>query len=290
MALPFGKNALSEKIRPIYAGDQEDFHWVGFGSGSGTNLRECAKVIKPTLIFSDKPHAKLFSLEELAQERGIIHLSIDGYDYCGSWKQAQSSPKLQEEYRKRSEEFNYQIVEFLHEAEKLQRAPFDLIVLGGYMRLVGEPLLRAYPDKIINVHPADLSLLTQKFERKYVGEDAVYDAIKAGEERTKSSVIMVDGGIDHGEILTQGPLVDVREDFLRMGEAEQKYCLREVADAHQSKQKEKSDWPALTLALKLIAEGRIALGTEKSFLNEWRKVYVDGKAAHYNGVGVIEVK
>ena len=49
------------KTKLIYSGKQEDFLWVGFGSGSGTNLRECAKVVKPGLIFSDRPKAELLT-------------------------------------------------------------------------------------------------------------------------------------------------------------------------------------------------------------------------------------
>jgi len=36
-----------EQKHLIYTGKLEDFCWAGFGSGSGTNLRECAKIIKP---------------------------------------------------------------------------------------------------------------------------------------------------------------------------------------------------------------------------------------------------
>ena len=56
---------MNEQIIPIYSGKPENFNWVGFGSGSGTNLRECAKIIKPKLIFSDKPKAKLLKLYEV---------------------------------------------------------------------------------------------------------------------------------------------------------------------------------------------------------------------------------
>ena len=71
------------KMKKIYSGKYEDFSWVGFGSGSGTNLRECAKVIKPALIFSDRPKAKLLQLEEFTDVPKIV---LDGYKICGSWK------------------------------------------------------------------------------------------------------------------------------------------------------------------------------------------------------------
>lgn len=105
---------MTEKINPIYSGKLEDFHWVGFGSGSGTNLRECTKVIKPSFIFSDRPKAKLLNLDELA---GIPREVINGYQACGSWKNAQGNPELEGEYNRRSLKFNKNIVDSLHEFE-----------------------------------------------------------------------------------------------------------------------------------------------------------------------------
>ncbi len=300
---------MTEQIIPIYSGSLEDFHWVGFGSGSGTNLRECAKVIKPSLIFSDRlkthPKATLFQQPQLLEKRGIIHESINGYKACGSWKKVKGIPQLEAEYEEKSLEFNQAIVDLLHKYEERLEYPFDLIVLGGYMRLIKAPLLEAYRDRMINVHPADLSIIKQheeyfddgflnteyveglsKYYRIFVGEDAVYDAIRAGETSTKSSVIMVDGGIDHGEILTQGPELRVWEEFLEGTGPEREECFREYADGHQSMQKVRSDWPALTNALEMIAQGRIALGTEKSVLSEWRRVYLDDKKLDYCGFQV----
>jgi len=91
------KKLTEEKITPIYSGKPNDFCWAGFGSGSGTNLRECAKVAPPKLIFSDRPGAKLLSLEELANVQQIV---VDGYKACGSWKKAQGNPEAEAEYKK----------------------------------------------------------------------------------------------------------------------------------------------------------------------------------------------
>lgn len=294
---------VDKTIIPLYSGKLKNFHWAGFGSGSGTNLRECAKVITPSLIFSDRPSASLFGWEELSLEMEVIQESINGYKACGSWKKAADNSQLKAEYKERSLEFNQAIVDLLHKYEERQEAPFDLIVLGGYMRLVLEPLLEAYKDKIINVHPADLFIIEHRgyrgpekdipiFKRKFVGDNAVYDAIKAGETTTKSSVIMVDGRIDHGEILTQGPSLAVSESFLMLSPKQQERRLKNYVDGtkrkkgHQERLKEVSDWPALTSALEMIANGRISLGTEKKYLKEWRKVYVDGNMMNYQGFQV----
>jgi folate-dependent phosphoribosylglycinamide formyltransferase PurN len=267
-----------EKITPIYSGKIENFSWVGFGSGSGTNLRECAKVIKPKMIFCDRPNAKLLSLEELADVPKIV---LDGYKACGKRPKVDDA-KLNIDYRNRCTVYNGNILDKIRECENEYGFNTNLIVLGGYMRLILDPLLAAFQDKIINVHPADLSIL-ENGKRKYVGDNAVYDAIKAGVISTKSSVIMVDEGTDHGEILTQGQDVLVMPDVISKNSER----IKEYAEDHQKLQKEMSDWPALTTALKMIAEGRIALGTEKNFFNEWRTVYVDGKPMGYEGFQVL---
>ena len=300
-----------EETKLLYDGKLEDFLWVGFGSGSGTNLRECTKVIMPGLIFSDKPSAKIadpskakeYGLEVVAD---VPRLVLNGYKACGSWKTAQGNTAKEEAYERRSIQYNKDIVQGLHEFEQQQGRGIDLIVLGGYMRWVKDPLLEAYIDKIINVHPADSSIiandyskmegeitaLTEEFSRVFIGGDAVYDAILAGATQTKSSVIMVDDGEDDGEILTQGAYVAVDDGFLRLSDEEKERQLREYVDGtddskgHQDRQKEESDWPALTTALRLIAEGRIALGTEKRHFNKWRTVYVDGKEMPYKGYQV----
>jgi len=317
---------MPEKIVPIYSGDPANFHWVGFGSGSGTNLRECARVILPSVILSDKiPYnpstgkgakvaetdpdkLKEYDLESLI---GVPRIIVNGFQECGSAKT--QSP---EEYAKRSLAFNQKIVDALHRFEDQNGFDIDLIVLGGYMRLVGEPLLRAFPDKIINVHPAKLSLVTYKgglydlsdpdqyeqlhrltwnlkglkgIERKFVGEEAVYDALRAGQRLTCSSVIMVDDGVDHGEILTEGDSLNVWQQLADGRPNEMEAVIKKYVPAHQELQKMRSDWPALTMILKLISQGRIALGPRDAesvggmHFNEWRHVYLDGVQQSYDG-------
>jgi folate-dependent phosphoribosylglycinamide formyltransferase PurN len=272
---------IDDILTPMYDGKPEDFNWVGFGSGSGTNLRECAKIIKPKLIFSDRPKAELLQLEELADVEKII---LNGYEFCGSWKKAQGNPRMVADYIKKSFDYNQLITDRLREFETKEGIEIHLIVLGGYMRLIKKPLLEAFPDKIMNVHPADLSILiceNGRWRRKYIGENAVYDILKAGEKNTRSSVIIVDEGEDHGEILTQGPELEVWNKFLE-GRKRNEIIETEYG-AFQDEQKEKSDWPALTTALKMISEGRIALGARKAFYNEWRTTYVDDRAMAYEG-------
>ena len=75
----------------------------------------------------------------------------------------------------------------------LLEADVELVVLAGFMRIVKQPLLSAFPRKIINVHP---SLLP-----KFPGVEAWKQALEAGEKVTGCTVHYVDAAIDAGEIL-----------------------------------------------------------------------------------------
>jgi len=68
-------------------------------------------------------------------------------------------------------------------------------VLAGFMGVVKEPMLRAFPRSIINIHP---SLLP-----KYRGLEAWKQALEAGEAVTGCTVHYVQAAVDAGEILGQ---------------------------------------------------------------------------------------
>jgi len=77
----------------------------------------------------------------------------------------------------------------------LRQASVELVVLAGFMRVLKEPMLAAFPRRIINIHP---SLLP-----KFPGIEAWKQALVAGEKVTGCSVHYVDAGIDSGEIIGQ---------------------------------------------------------------------------------------
>jgi phosphoribosylglycinamide formyltransferase-1 len=77
----------------------------------------------------------------------------------------------------------------------LRDAEVELVVLAGFMRVLKEPMLNAFPRRIINLHP---SLLP-----KFPGVEAWKQALEAGEKMTGCSVHYVDAGIDSGEIIAQ---------------------------------------------------------------------------------------
>lgn len=77
----------------------------------------------------------------------------------------------------------------------LQEAGVELVVLAGFMRVLKEPLLKAFPKSIINIHP---SLLP-----KYKGLEAWKQALEAGEKVTGCTVHYVDAVVDAGHVLGQ---------------------------------------------------------------------------------------
>lgn len=71
----------------------------------------------------------------------------------------------------------------------------DLVVLAGFMRLVGPAFLDAFGGRVVNTHPALLPA--------FPGAHAVRDALAHGVKVTGCSVIVVDAGVDSGPIVAQ---------------------------------------------------------------------------------------
>jgi phosphoribosylglycinamide formyltransferase 1 len=84
----------------------------------------------------------------------------------------------------------------------LRQAKIDLVVLAGFMRIIGPKLISAYPNRIINIHPALLP--------SFKGAHAIEDAFAYGVKTTGVTVHFVDEKTDHGPIILQAP-VQVRE-------------------------------------------------------------------------------
>lgn len=78
---------------------------------------------------------------------------------------------------------------------ELRARDVEWVVLAGYMRLVSDVLLAAYPNKIINIHP---SLLPS-----FPGKDAIGQAMAHGVKITGVTVHYVDEGMDTGKIIAQ---------------------------------------------------------------------------------------
>jgi phosphoribosylglycinamide formyltransferase-1 len=88
-------------------------------------------------------------------------------------------------------------------AARLQACRVRVVCLAGFMRLVGQPLLDAFPNRILNIHP---SLLPA-----FPGLDAQRQALEHGVQVTGATVHLVTSELDGGPIILQRA-VPVRPD------------------------------------------------------------------------------
>ena len=147
------------------------------GSGTGSNMQAILDAIaagtlaaRIALVLSDNPDA--FILER-ARRHGIATGLID----CRGFKTKFPAEAQQET------------------AGRLQAAGVDLVCLAGFLRLVKRPLLDAFPNHIINIHP---SLLPA-----FPGLESWKQALAADVTETGCTVHVVDDGMDTGAILLQ---------------------------------------------------------------------------------------
>jgi phosphoribosylglycinamide formyltransferase-1 len=145
------------------------------GSGKGSNFRAIMEEIvgsrldaEVRIVISDVENSGILSLARDFQVPGL-------YVRPGRFR-TRLEPEIEED-----------IVRLLLEAD------VELVVLAGFMRIVKQPLLSAFPRKIINIHP---SLLP-----KFRGLEAWKQALAAGEKVTGCTVHYVDAEVDTGDIL-----------------------------------------------------------------------------------------
>jgi phosphoribosylglycinamide formyltransferase 1 len=80
----------------------------------------------------------------------------------------------------------------------------DLVILAGFLKLVGADFLTRFGGRLVNTHPALLPA--------FPGLHSVRDALAHGVKVTGCSVILVDAGVDSGPILAQAPVPVLDED------------------------------------------------------------------------------
>ncbi|MEQ3444460.1 phosphoribosylglycinamide formyltransferase [Enterococcus cecorum] len=109
--------------------------------------------------------------------------------------------------------YSFEVKEFANKAayekallQLLQEQEIDLIVLAGYMRIIGQTLLSHYSNRILNIHP---SLLPS-----FPGLHGIKDAYEYGVKVTGVTVHLVDDGVDTGPIIAQEPVMILPEDSL----------------------------------------------------------------------------
>jgi phosphoribosylglycinamide formyltransferase-1 len=145
------------------------------GSGKGSNFRAIMEEIvgsrldaEVRIVISDVENSGILSLARDFQVPGL-------YVRPGRFR-TKLEPEIEED-----------IVRLLLEAD------VEFVVLAGFMRIVKQPLLEAFPRKMINIHP---SLLP-----RFPGLEAWKQALAAGEKVTGCTAHYVDAAVDAGEIL-----------------------------------------------------------------------------------------
>ncbi len=144
-----------------------------FVSGNGSNLQALIDVSKNLncpykieLVFSNK--SNVYALKR-ALQNNIPTLTLDHKNF------------------KTRQEFD------LNLSNNLKKIDFDLIVLAGFMRILGREFIKKYENKIINLHP---SLLP-----KYPGLNT-HEKVLANKDKFHGATVhMVDEGLDTGKII-----------------------------------------------------------------------------------------
>ena len=151
-----------------------------FASGSGTNLQAIIdadiQTIEIAVVFTNNPDA--YAIER-AKKHNIQVEIIDHKNY-----------KTREEYEK-------------HIIEVLDPYKLNLIVLAGFMRILSTVFVRAYKNKIVNIHPALLP--------SFPGINAGRQALEYGVKYTGVTVHFVDEGVDTGPIILQS-VVEIEDE------------------------------------------------------------------------------
>jgi phosphoribosylglycinamide formyltransferase-1 len=192
-------------------------------SGRGSNFLALSEAIQAgklnadiCLLISDQGEAPALSR---ARDIGITALFINPKEY------------------KNREEYEAEIV------RNLKALDIDIVVLAGYMRLVGKVILEAFKFRILNIHPALLP--------SFAGLHAQRQALEYGVKFSGCTVHFVDAGMDSGPIIMQA-VVPVNAD-----DTEEALAERILVEEHR----------IYSQVLQLLAEGRI---------------YVKGRTVHIN--------
>jgi len=157
------------------------------GSGSGTNFAAIAEAIKSgkitgaeiAIVISDVEGAKIL---ERAEKLGIPNKYIPAKNF---------KTKLDGDA-----EENY--------IRALKEAGVDYVILAGFMRMIKSGLLEAFPQKIINIHPALLPA--------FPGLQSWKQALDYGVKIAGCTVHYVDAGMDTGRIIAQAAVPVLEDD------------------------------------------------------------------------------
>lgn len=155
-----------------------------FASGNGSNFQVIAEQFEVIFVFSDRRNAYVL---ERAEKLGVPTFAFELKEFAD--KQAYEEAIIQ----------------------LLDQHQIDLVVLAGYMKIVGPTLLAQYEGRIINIHPAYLP--------EFPGSHGIEDAWQAGVSESGVTVHWIDSGVDTGQIIKQVRVSRLAEDTLETFEA-----------------------------------------------------------------------
>ena len=203
-------------------------------SGGGTNLQAIIDGIADgsitnteiSLVYSNNPNA--YAIER-AKKAGIPY--------------AVKSPK---EFDSR-DEFNKALLKILQDANP------DLIVLAGCLVVIPECVVKAFPNKIINIHP---SLIPSFCGTGYYGLKVHEKVLERGVRVSGATVHFVDEGTDTGPIILQKPVM-IRQD--------------DTPEVLQRRIMEQAEWKIMPMAIDLIANGKVKVVDRKVIIEGYEE-------------------
>ena len=130
-------------------------------------------------------------------------------------------------------------------ADTLTAADIDLVVLAGFLTIIDEQVYEAFPDKIINVHPA---LIPSFCGKGYYGLHVHEAALEKGVKVSGATVHIVTPECDAGPIILQ-KAVEVKQD--------------DTPETLQKRIMEEAEWVILPEAVKLFCEDRLTVENNK---------------------------
>ncbi len=198
-------------------GEKKPFQLVVLVSGGGTNLAAIIDAMEAdqlggaeiACVISNNPDA--YALER-AKAHGIKNLCIRPADFSDR------------------KDYDNALLSALKEAGA------DLVVLAGFLVILPEVVIRAYPNRIINIHP---SLIPSFCGKGYYGLKVHEAALKRGVKVSGATVHFVDEGTDTGPILLQ-KAVEVKE--------------KDTPETLQRRIMEEAEWKLLPQAIRMLAQ------------------------------------
>ena len=139
---------------------------------------------------------------------------------------------------------------------KLQPYQPDLVVLASYLYVLTAPMLRRFPNRIVNVHHSDLARRDAAGRALFPGLRAVREAILAGERETRATVHVVTTELDQGPPIVRSrafPVSPLADFAIASGAAD---VFRAYVFAHQEWMIRSTWGPLLACAIESIATGR----------------------------------